>query len=448
MSKKVVIFGDDPRGFTGLGRITRHLMVALLQEGFEPVAATFKTVVNEDVAEELNNKSASSIECNWENAPTYSVDGDSEKGLETVLEKENASMVISVCDPWDLQGLVEVKKRRPFVWIAYLPVESIPYSRYILLVRNPPHYLDTAYILSFADRLLTYSDFGRDAVRKMLKDAGSSSQGVIEHIYLGVDNDYYCPLDKPAGSSTQGDSGDKNQEKITARKIFGGAVKDDAVLFTCIKVNSIRAGFDSLLESWALYLEKAKKVAPDIAERSVLYLHTSIQGPGYPVPVIMQRYGLESSLLLNPQLGQGRGVSEAEMLLIYQSTDIGISAARGEGFGFNILEALSCGVPCIVPDYGCPSEYGGDGVMRVPVAACFNPDFATTDFAIIDTAKMSEVMLELAIEREKQETMGIAGREVALGLSWKRFHEQWIRTIKAEYESRPELSGRIEVKVN
>jgi glycosyltransferase involved in cell wall biosynthesis len=46
------------------------------------------------------------------------------------------------------------------------------------------------------------------------------------------------------------------------------------------------------------------------------------------------------------------GLSESEMAAVYQETHILISPSLGEGFGLPVLEAMSCGVPCILSDVG------------------------------------------------------------------------------------------------
>ena len=240
----------------------------------------------------------------------------------------------------------------------------------------------------------------------------------ITRIYLGVDSEHYHPEDRKK-----------------ARKIFEGTVSADTVLFSCIKVNSMRAGFDSLLHAWSLYMSKAKNASQELASRSKLYIHTNVEGSGYPIPLIMKRYNIENSLLLNPELKPGHGFPEAIMPDIVNSSDIAVSAARGEGFGLNIIEAMSCSIPCIIPDYGCPSEYGGNAVGRVPIAATYNPEFATTDFAIIDVNQMAEIMLEIALDKEKQEQMGKEGRKIARTMSWGKFVTAWADLIQSTYKT-------------
>ncbi len=403
MDKKIVIFGDDPTGPTGFGKIVKYLAAAVVSAGFKPVIVGLKKHHDNPVRDtEIINALESNDPLGFET-------------LSRVLKTEDINFVISIGDPWDIQGLPQIKQQRPFIWIGYTPVDSTPYPRYLLLTKNPHQYLDAAFLLQQMDHIVAYSNFGKTAIHEMLTAAGGGSRHPtpgIKMIYLGVDTDRYAP-----------------QKKTEARKLFHGAVLEDTLLFSCMKVNSIRAGFDSLFAAWAAYLDRARGVDAALVKKSRLYLHTAIENGGYPVSLLMQRYGLENNILLNPGIKPGECFPEEVIAATHNASDIVVSAARGEGFGLNILEAMSCAIPCIVPDYGCPAEYGGEAVSRVPIAATFNPEFATTDFAIVNVDEMANRMLDLAVNPEKRAHMGDKGREITATMTWKVFIEQWAAAI-------------------
>ncbi|MCP3950903.1 MAG: glycosyltransferase family 4 protein [Desulfobacterales bacterium] len=406
MNKKIVIFGDDPTGPTGFGKIVKHLAAAVIAAGCEPVVVGLKKHYDYPVpgARIINT-----------------LDNDDPRGFDTlrgVLKTKGIDLVISIGDPWDIQGLPLIKQQHAFTWIGYTPVDSTPYPRYLLLTKDPHQYLDVAFLMQQMDHIVTYAGFGKTAVEEMLIKACTEEPLRMEEgsqtIYLGVDPDLYRP-----------------QAKSKACKLFQGAMTDDMLLFSCMKVNSIRAGFDTLFAAWSAYLSLAADFDPALAERSKLYLHTAIDNGGYPISLLMQRYGLENSIMLNPGIKPGECFSEEVIAATHNASDIVVSAARGEGFGLNILEALSCAVPCIVPDYGCPAEYGGGSVWRVPIAATFNPEFATTDFAIVDKNEMAAGMFALARDPGKRTRMGNIGREIAKTLTWQTFIEKWATMIES-----------------
>ena len=400
MKTKTAIFGDDPTGPTGFGKIVANLSLAAESAGFEPVVVGLK-----------KNYQKTFHNIRIVNAAEK---GDA-KGFQTLanlLKEESIKTVISIGDPWDVMGLVDIKKQFPFTWIGYTPVEAVPYPRYIQIVKEPPQYLDVAFLMQHMDSIVTYSEFGRTAVSGMLKNAFADQSGRtprdVDRIYLGVDTKVFKP-----------------SAKAESRKFFQGVVGEETLLFSCMKVNSMRAGFDSLISAWAKYLDLAKKADPVLAENSKLYLHTAIEGGRYDIKMLMNAYGVENSLLLNPGVKPGESFPESDITDIHNASDIVLSTARAEGFGLNILEPLSCRVPCIVPDYGCPSEYGGEAVMRVPVAARFTPEFAVTEFTIVDVDRMAQIMLALALDPEARVRMGSIGRQIAGSLTWEAFIENW-----------------------
>ncbi|MFC1707449.1 glycosyltransferase family 4 protein, partial [Planctomycetota bacterium] len=398
--KTVILYGNDPSGPTGFGRVVAHLVDAVTCAGHRPLVVPLKAVTDRPSGAEV--------------LVPPETDPRGWQTLQDAVMAEHAPMVISVGDPWDIQGLALARQECPFTWIGYTPVDSTPYPRYVLLTRDPHQYMDVLYAMLRMDQVVTFTDFGAVAVADMLQEAPpGQSKPPVRSIPLGVNPEVFSP-----------------QPRIRAREVFSGGVGSDVLLFSCVKVSSARAGFDTLLAAWARYLQLAAEHDPDLAARSKLYLHTALEGEGSSVPLLMKRYGIQHTLLLNPALSAGVTVSDEDMAQIYASSDVVLSAARAEGFGLNILEPMSCGIPCIVPDQGGPAEFGGDGVVRIAVAARYTPEFAVTDFCIVDVEQMAHAMLELARDDQRRAAMGASAHRIARELIWTRFTERWAALIE------------------
>ena len=414
MPETIIIFGDDPTLCTGFAKVVDHLVDAVIKSGYNPVVVGLKYNLGDYPKAKLINSLSQS-------------DGKDYHGWETLentIVEYKAKMLITVGDPWDYQGIASIKERSSFVWIGYVPVESPPYPRFVMLSAAPRQILDVGELLSKIDHIVTFSKFGATAINDMLVNdlkftKPDSNIPKIDQVYLGVDSEFFTPINKKE-----------------ARKIFKTTDSDNMILFTCIKVNSFRSGFDSLLHAWSLFVTRIKKNKPELYPHVKLYLHTDLDGAGFQIPVLLRRFNIANSVIINNDIKLGRGFPKQAMVSIHSATDIAISATRGEGFGIPIVEAMSCKIPCIVPDYGCPTEYGGSAVQRTPIAATFNPDFSATDFAIIDVKKMANMMYNLILNPSKRQKMGEAGRSIAKKMGWDVFINKSSDIIIKEYEDK------------
>ena len=398
---RVLIFGDDPTGTTGFGRLVDALVCSINN------MKNTKTLV---VGMKINR--GEYTKCDLINASKKDrKDINGWKTLEESIKEFKPDLVITVGDPWDYIPVSEYKSRYEFMWCGIVPVECPPYPRYIMVDKSPPKYLDVKKIQKNMDYIVTYSEFAIDEIKKMFQiGKDKMNPPPMENIYLFVNNNIF------------------KKQKVRKTEVFN-LIKDDDLLFTYIKINSQRAGFDSMIESWAKYMNICKEKNPALYSKSKLYIRTFPNGPGYNIPLLITRYGLETSILINPMLIDENDTSDEHISRIYNCSDFYISSARAEGFGLPPLEAMSCGVPCIVPDYGCPAEYGKGAVETVKIASTFNPDFSLTDFAIIDIDDMANKMFNLVNDKEKQEKMIEAGYQITKNLSKNKFIKEWQRTI-------------------
>jgi glycosyltransferase involved in cell wall biosynthesis len=136
------------------------------------------------------------------------------------------------------------------------------------------------------------------------------------------------------------------------------------------------------------------------------------------------RYLRPSRELAFPELGR-----------LYRAADFLVLNSRSEGFGLPVVEAMACGVPCIIPSYGAtaefvtvegcipikgrrvPAEYGDRGFSDV--GCWWEPDLSTLSNAFKLAAALSE---------SERRAMGENGRQHVLShFTWRhcaaRFHE-------------------------
>ena len=106
---------------------------------------------------------------------------------------------------------------------------------------------------------------------------------------------------------------------------------------------------------------------------------------------------LISSLGLDSSIHYRSKVSNEELLSELRSSDIGISASLYEGFGFPLVEMISCGLPVIVSERGSLPELMGEAGLS------FNPDDAKDLCAkimkMVNDVQLREDSIQRSIQR-------------------------------------------------
>lgn len=102
-------------------------------------------------------------------------------------------------------------------------------------------------------------------------------------------------------------------------------------------------------------------------------------------------------------------ISDSELVSLYQNSSLLIHPSRYEGFGLQILEAMSCGLPVICANKGSQPEVAGDA------AIVLDPD---DEAGIVDNA------LKILTQPATAEEMRKKGYAQATHFSWRKTAEQ------------------------
>lgn len=108
-------------------------------------------------------------------------------------------------------------------------------------------------------------------------------------------------------------------------------------------------------------------------------------------------------------------VNREELPVLYSKTLALIYPSIYEGFGLPVLEAMSCGAPCILSDSSSLPEVGGD-------AACY--------FKHTDSKKLFALMKEIFQDKQLRNSMRKKSLEQAAKFSWNAYAEAFVKAIE------------------
>ncbi|GJG85305.1 glycosyl transferase family 1 [Gemmatimonadetes bacterium T265] len=117
-------------------------------------------------------------------------------------------------------------------------------------------------------------------------------------------------------------------------------------------------------------------------------------------------------------------VSRAAYVALLQGADAFVLATRGEGWGLPILEAMACGLPCIVTDYSAVRDFANaSNAYLIPVDAMeraddrgefVDPRYEYGLWAIPDEGHLRRLLRHVVEHREEARRVGAQARRDAV----------------------------------
>lgn len=220
-------------------------------------------------------------------------------------------LVVFLSDPW----IMPYKLAAALPLLSWCPVDHDP-----LIPQTD------AWLKKGGAKIVAMSQFGK----RVFEEAGFTEVQYVPH---GVDTNVF----KPA-------------ERAEARKALG--LPQDAFIVGMVAANvglkgAGRKSFSEALQAFAIFQQKH----PD----ALLYLHTLVETDGGDSLVRMAD-ALKIRFVNIDQYAYILGCPEDLVAATYNSFDVLLNPARGEGFGLPILEAQACGTPTIVTNFSAMPE--------------------------------------------------------------------------------------------
>jgi D-inositol-3-phosphate glycosyltransferase len=234
-------------------------------------------------------------------------------------------MIFFLNDPWVIDMyLGELKKAKLKVIspiVTYFPVDAKEHS--------PGFYKN----FDIVNRVCVYTQFGKSVV--LATKTPNITEDKIHIIPHGISTDVFYPIDTTIARQTLYPK-EHLEEFLNSFIIFNG------------NRNQPRKRIDLTIWSFAEF----QKNKPDVK----LYLHMGVQDLGVNIAELSVRYGFDNKLVLSSTADKIPGVSDDQLNIIYNATDVGINTSLGEGWGLVNWEHAATGKLQILPNHSALKE--------------------------------------------------------------------------------------------
>ena len=320
--------------------------------------------------------------------------------LEEYIKTNNIDILITIIDNWQpkYNYIEKVIKQTKIKWICHVTANStpIPYE----LFNN----------IKGADLLIAPSNF----VNKEIKRSGLMN---VKTIYHGVDTHIFTPV--------------KHKEN----KPF---------IFVSVGTNK------HLQKNWGSLIRSFKKMCEiyNLEDVRLACVSEPNSPEGFNFIEMIKKYGNDKVILVG--IKRNIGMTSEQMTEIYQQSHCLVSASTGESFGLPLIEAMSCGIPVIAPEYTATGELITESSAGFSVCKAYNLVIPLlVDSFLIDENDLIESMyLMYNLYNDKKEgiesydEMCKNGRLFAEKNDWKKIIPLWTESINEVFK--PTLNYKIE----
>lgn len=413
MEKRIpfIVFGDGPRNPTGLGRIARDLSARLYAEQ-EDLGIRFAQVGVDDPGG-----------WHWQAWDFY--------GFQPTMEDYGRSALIKAC----LELSAQCDGARPVVLTIFDP------SRIYDLVRDelPGEQLDALTVIADVwsyfpidavnpsgeiggpareavgrvDRVLGYGRWGAQVLKKT-RDSYDA-----RHKVSWAENE---PIQRTGGISYLPHGLEPGVWQPTpiekADPMFQEwhtALPPNTLVIGCVATNQPRKDLGLLFAS-------AAKIREHYGVNVAVWLQTDALTKGaWDVGELAYQFAFSRGNVLATY----HELSDQQLAARYTASGVTLAPGLGEGFGYPIVESLSCGTPVVHGQYAGGTDLIADPRMLVPAEAWRVESIYVLLRPVLSPHRVGEQLLSLALDREGNDERGAYNRGSVAHLSWEYLWPRW-----------------------
>lgn len=242
--------------------------------------------------------------------------------IKEVLEREQPDAILAFSDPWIVAEYLRMLPNDAPPVIAHCPVDAM----HLRQVQVKP--------LNRLTHFAAYTHFGLNEMR------AAGYIGPASVIPLGVERDVFYPVERSVARET-------------------ADLGNDLFLVLLLDRNHWRKRLDLAFAGFARF-------ARDVPEARLVY-HGALRDLGWDIGHLAEIFGVTDKLVLTGRRFTARaGVPMSALRTIYSMCDVRLSTSLGEGWGLPTMEAMACGLPCIVPGFAGLGEWAAEAAYVIP----------------------------------------------------------------------------------
>jgi D-inositol-3-phosphate glycosyltransferase len=296
--------------------------------------------------------------------------------------------------------------------------------------------------LGQSDRVIVYTQFAKSeferAFRTLREQRGGGKFPRVDVIPHGVDRARFYPFPElvQAAFASRGRAKAK-------RSVFGDFPDLDE---SFVVLNASRPDKRKRID---LTFAGFAKFAAGKTANVRLCLHQAIRGEEEEKQMasLIQQYGMEERIFLNPLAGGV--VGDHELNLLYNACDVGINTAMGEGWGLVSFEHAAAGAAQVVPNHTACCEIWRDHGELIPLAKSYIPDFSTLEMGEVSVAGVAQALENLYRSPRHHQQMAQAAYDLTqkAEYSWdsiaRRFDNIFVALATSPQKSPPGRSDEL-----
>lgn len=173
---------------------------------------------------------------------------------------------------------------------------------------------------------------------------------------------------------------------------------------------------------------------------TILHCHTNMHYPsGYDLEALAKMFGIAENIRFISGISLNAGLPPGEMAKLYNAADCYISSSMGESFHLPALEAMACGIPCIIPNHTTGPELVGEaeaGFLIELLKMKNGQEFGLTgptisDKWLADPVDMADKMTEIYKDKKLREEFSENAVKFAQGYDWEKvIIPKWLEFFK------------------